>query len=215
MEPLPDHIQCAKCAKIKPRKYFKRRLTPKEMRRYGKSGESGLLMTVLSKYCSQCRPRKKRIESLGLAALQRIKKEGAEFHRTTEYKLEKLLEIAQTKDVASNQARSLKLRQQHAREFYASTIKSVDSAIIKLRPRASATNQSEEKRAYFRLALDYAIRTREFIKADTRAGIYPKGESRFMHIEELLKPHELKELSHAYEQIPEHERKRMRRTAFS
>lgn len=129
--------------------------------------------------------------------------------------MEKLLEIAQTKDVASNQARSLKLRQQHAREFYASTIKSVDSAIIKLRPRASATNQSEEKRAYFRLALDYAIRTREFIKADTRAGIYPKGESRFMHIEELLKPHELKELSHAYEQIPEHERKRMRRTAFS
>jgi hypothetical protein len=184
------------------------------MRRYGKSGESGLLMTVLSKHCKDCQPKRTPITELPLHELKRIKAEGAAFHRVSEYKLDALIEKAKAKDVTANQSRSLKLRQQHASDFYAEILKTVDAHIARLRPRATATKQSDEKREYFKLALEYAKRTRVFIKSDIRAGTYPKGKPRLTRLEQLLKPHELRELSDAYERISEQERQRMRRSAF-
>jgi Na+-translocating ferredoxin:NAD+ oxidoreductase RnfC subunit len=214
-EPLPEHIQCAKCAKIKPRKEFKKRLTPKQMKRYGKSCESGLLMTVLSKHCKACQPKRKALSKLPLHELKRIKTEGAELHRVSEYRLDALIEKASTKDVTANQSRSLKLRQQHAKEFHAETLNSVDAAIRRLRPRAAHKDLSDEKRAYFRLALEMAIRTREFIKADILAGRYDKGERQIKPLSELLTLKDREDLTHAYYQIPEQERQRMRRNAFT
>lgn len=157
MQDLPDHIMCAKCAKIKPRKDFKRRLTPKEMRRYGKSGDSGLLMTVLSKACKACQPKRKRWESLGLAELLRIQKEGAAFHRISEHRLEQLIARAKEKDVAANTSRSLVLKRKHGERVLAETIKEMDAIIRKLRVRASNKANSEPKRAYLRRVLAYAV----------------------------------------------------------
>jgi ribosomal protein L15 len=210
-EPLPDHIMCAKCAQIKPRRDFKRRLTPKEMRRYGKSGESGTLMTVLSKFCKECRPRKKRWESLGLAELERIKKDGAEFNRISEYRLEKLIARAKEKDVAANASRSLVLKRKHGEKVLTETLKEMDATIKKLRARASNKANGEHKRAYLRQLLAYATRTRDHMKMDISMGDYKKWvQMNPKQFTNYLTTEELSELRTLHDDIPEPERSLMR-----
>lgn len=209
--PLPEHIQCTKCNQIKPRKEFKRRLTPREMRRYGKSGESGTVMTVLSTKCKACQPKRKRIESLGLAELQRMKRDGAEFHRTTEYKLEALIEKAKAKDDAANQSRSLKLRQHHARTRLEPKLKTLGHIIHKLRVRISISTQSPQKKTYLKRILEYAVRTRDFMKVAIEQGEYREwvqlNPNQFLN---NLAKEELRELTDLYNQIPERERAHMK-----
>lgn len=212
MQDLPDHIMCAKCALIKPRKDFKRRLTPKEMRRYGKSGESGTLMTVLSKYCKDCQPKRKAWTSLGLAELERIKKEGAALHRISEYRLEQLIALAKEKDIAANKSRSVVLKRRHGEKVLSETVKEMDAIIKKLRVRASNKANSDEKRAYLRQLLAYATRTRDFMKMDVSIGDYPKWvQMNPKQFTNCLTTEELAELHTLYEAIPETERKRLRK----
>jgi hypothetical protein len=218
--PLPDHIQCAKCNQIKPRSSFKRKATPREMQRWGKTGESGLVMTVLSKRCSQCRPRKKRPSSLGLTELLKMQKEGAEFHRMSTYQLDRLITAAKKRDVETNMERSLKLRQKHAKRIHAETVNSLDATVKKLRPRIANKKQSPEKRHYLQTLLKFALRARDFVRADISMGRYetdsegiPKPTPK--KLGDFLTPTDHKEVKQAYDAIPEAERLNMKDNGFN
>lgn len=209
-EPLPEHIQCAKCRQIKPRAQFKRRLTHRETRRYGKQGEYG--MTVLSKYCKDCQPkRRKNWDTMSQTELLKIQEEGAHLHGITEYRLEALIEKSKNKDVDANRARSLALRRRHAEKVCAKSLKLADATVKKLRPRLTYKAQSPEKLGYLKLLLSYAIRTRDHIKADISMGNYERWQDTPKTFTDFLTLGERNEITHHYEQIPYEERLRMRK----
>lgn len=209
-EPLPDHIQCAKCRQIKPRAHFKRRLTHRETRRYGKQGEN--VMTVLSKNCKDCQPkRRKNWDTMSQKELLKIQSEGAHLYGITEYRLEKLIANATTKDVDANRSRSLVLRRRHAEKVCAKSLKLADATVKKLRPRLTYKAQSTEKLAYLKLLLAYALRTRNHIKADIGMGNYERWQDTPKTFTDFLTLGERNEITQAYEHIPHEERLRMRK----
>jgi hypothetical protein len=66
-----SHGLCPKCNTVKPLKSFKKLATPSQMRAWGKEG--AVRMTLVSKYCRECRPKPRPLSKLSPAEIkQRI-----------------------------------------------------------------------------------------------------------------------------------------------
>lgn len=63
-----SHGLCPKCKLVKPMKSFRKLATPSQMRAWGK--ECAVRMTLVSKYCKECRPKPRPLSKLSPAQIK-------------------------------------------------------------------------------------------------------------------------------------------------
>lgn len=168
-------------------------------------------MTVLSKNCKACQPKRKKWDTMSPNQLRKIQAEGAHLHGTTEYRLEKLIDAAENKDVDANRSRSLTLRRRHAKKVCSETVNFIAATVRRIQVRLANKKQHPAKLKYFEVLLHYALRTREHIKADISMGRYEPWRKPPKTFMDYLTQGEKDELKKLFDDMPEDVRSRTRK----